>query len=427
MMNINAHHYLKIYTACTFCLILIVGFFNLLVDPFWLFDSPKIKGFNADKTQYHKYTRMEKAHRIRYLKPAGIILGTSRAELGIDPAHPGWNSRSAPIYNLALSSGKIKEIFLYLKHAHAINRLNQVVLGVDFFMFDISQPFGEGFDQRRLITEEDSIPSFGWIEDIVESIFSFDALWASIKTIQSQKTKDFVPYLENGFREHSANWHRIKKAGGHRAALISNMQNSLIAEDGWTLFTIRGDADSKYPSLDTFRDLLRFCIQEEINLLVFISPVHAMVLEARYQMGLWKDFELWKTELTHAVSTLSAGTSSDIQLWDFTGYNGITTEPFPPYGDRTTQMQWYWEGSHYKKETGDLILDRIFKYKSGHRTAPNWFGVQLTTDMIDSHLNTIRMQRAQYILEQSDDVEEITNLVKLTEDARKELRNRHLK
>ena len=34
-----------------------------------------------------------------------------------------------------------------------------------------------------------------------------------------------------------------------------------------------------------------------------------------------------------------------ITLWDFSGYNTVTTEPVPPLEDRQATMQYYWETS----------------------------------------------------------------------------------
>ena len=69
---------------------------------------------------------------------------------------------------------------------------------------------------------------------------------------------------------------------------------------------------------------------------------------------------------------------SPYPLWDFSGYNSLTTEDVPPDGDSETQMKWYWESSHYKKELGDLVLDRIFDYHHPERIVPDDFGVLLT-------------------------------------------------
>jgi hypothetical protein len=69
-----------------------------------------------------------------------------------------------------------------------------------------------------------------------------------------------------------------------------------------------------------------------------------------------------------------------IPLGDFSGYNSMTTEPVPPSGDTTSRMKWYWESSHYRKELGDLVLDRLLEYEGTGRAIPVDFGILLTRD-----------------------------------------------
>ena len=83
-------------------------------------------------------------------------------------------------------------------------------------------------------------------------------------------------------------------------------------------------------------------------------------------------------------------------IWDFSNYNSYNAEPVPEKGDLDTKMQWYWESSHYKKELGNLMLDRIFKYTHPERTVDDNFGVLITTGNIESHLAQIRTNREKW-------------------------------
>ncbi len=60
-------------------------------------------------------------------------------------------------------------------------------------------------------------------------------------------------------------------------------------------------------------------------------------------------------------------------LWDFSGYHRYATEPHPSPDDPYRVMTWYRESSHFRKITGDLILDRILELPS----APVDFGTRL--------------------------------------------------
>ncbi len=49
-------------------------------------------------------------------------------------------------------------------------------------------------------------------------------------------------------------------------------------------------------------------------------------------------------------------------------------------------MQWYWESSHFKKEVGDLVLDKLFDYQALGRVIPDDFGILINRNNIEAHL-----------------------------------------
>jgi len=124
------------------------------------------------------------------------------------------------------------------------------------------------------------------------------------------------------------------------------------------------------------------------------------------------------------VSLLEKNTPN-YSLWDFSGYNEITTEPFPSLNDKTTQMQWYWESSHYKKETGDLVLDTLLNYKQADRKAPAKFGVKLTSKNIEQHLFNQRVNRDKFTASHSEIVNEINDMILNTAPKREKLIRQH--
>ena len=103
-------------------------------------------------------------------------------------------------------------------------------------------------------------------------------------------------------------------------------------------------------------------------------------------LGLGERYEFWLKELVRINEKRSrARRTPALALWDFSAPNTITREPIPAIGD-LTPMRWYWDHSHYRKEAGDLILDRIFGYNEPSRHVPDDFGVELTGQNIDAHL-----------------------------------------
>src|SRR4030042_578707 len=76
--------YLKYLALATLGSLLLISGFNWFVNPYGIYDSPGIEGFNKLKPELTTHLRMTKAYAVRRIKPSAICLGTSRAEVGID-------------------------------------------------------------------------------------------------------------------------------------------------------------------------------------------------------------------------------------------------------------------------------------------------------------------------------------------------------
>ena len=72
-------------------------------------------------------------------------------------------------------------------------------------------------------------------------------------------------------------------------------------------------------------------------------------------------------------------------VWDFFGYNSVTTEPISDH------MNNYIDSSHYSPKTGALVINRILSFQL--EAVPNDFGIYLTPYNIESHLNKTRTDK----------------------------------
>ena len=396
--------YLKFSIITIPLLLLSIVGFNRLIDPFALYNGPIIEGLNANKPAFSSHLRLAKAAAIRHQKPSAIVLGTSRGEYGIDPEHPGW--RPSSVYNLALSGANLYEAYRYLQHAQEIQPLQQVVLMLDFFMFNSNSLEKADFKEERLATDAEGKPQSKRWDDHIAVLASLDAITDSIETIARQHQQGGSIYLANGMRESTHNAFNIHKSGGHRKAFLSN-------EKGYFNDTYNNFSFDSYrrDSWKLYEKLLNFAQQQKIELHIVISPSHARQFETMAAAGVWDSFELWKRQLvTLNESIATEQGKAPFALWDFSGYNHYTTEKVPPLGDTETQMQWYWESSHYKKELGDLVLDQIFNYNHPDRMIDKDFGVQLTGKNIETHLQKIRKDRQHWRSLYPEDVVEIEAL-----------------
>ena len=90
---------------------------------------------------------------------------------------------------------------------------------------------------------------------------------------------------------------------------------------------------------------------------LYLQPIHALA-ELSYWATLTEDLDAWKRALVKMVDARRQG-GCDIRLYDFSGFNSITTEEI----HQTTgndSMQNYWEQSHYRSEVGLKILEEPY-------------------------------------------------------------------
>src|SRR5205814_1076088 len=88
-----------------------------------------------------------KPYQVRRINPDAIILGSSRAEVGLDPRHPGWAGKN--VFNFGLPSATSYEVMLAFLHAQAGGSLKQAVVGLDFFAYNIFFPRNGEYIEAR--------------------------------------------------------------------------------------------------------------------------------------------------------------------------------------------------------------------------------------------------------------------------------------
>jgi hypothetical protein len=382
--------FLTIWVTTALAIAALVIAFNVLVDPYRMLQWTTVPGVNERRPEIYSHLRITKTYGVRWLEPHGLILGSSRVEAGIDPQNPTWNS--APVYNLGLAGANIYETFRYLQHAHAITPISQAVLGLDFGMFvRFRRP---DFDESRLAVDAAGRANAFPIVDVARNVLSIDATASSFVTVMSQHRPELRDYRTDGMRKLEPEWIRLRNLG-HRSAFLDVMRLPVDPVDA-----------SAY---ETFAKLLAFCRAQRIDLRIFISPSHAWDMERIRLNGAWTYQEEWKRRL---VATLEAEPARDrgqtpFPLWDFSGYNDVTTETVPQLDDKRSRMKWYWEASHYTNVTGDAVLAVVLGKAERGSVPVGGFGTLLTSANIDEHLRITRRDGAEYRSRNPTDIAEI--------------------
>jgi len=149
-------------------------------------------------------------------------------------------------------------------------------------------------------------------------------------------------------------------------------------------------------TFDAFRYMIREAYAGDTDMRLFITPLHVAVRTMITNLGLGERYEFWMSELVRINSEEAArGHRDPFPLWDFSDANTITRTEIPEPGD-LTPMKWYWEVSHYRRETGDLMLDRILDHHEPGRSVPADFGVRLGPANVEGHLEETRSGLSQW-------------------------------
>ncbi len=123
----------------------------------------------------------------------------------------------------------------------------------------------------------------------------------------------------------------------------------------------------------------------------------------------WEVFEEFRRKLITVNGKVALqNNKSPFILWDFAGYHQLTTETVP--NNPKVKMKWYWDSSHYKKELGDIVLDRMFDGNFSGGLDYQDFGIKLTSQNIEDHLAKLRTEREQWRSTHPEDVAEIETL-----------------
>ena len=358
---------------------LLIAGLNITMDPYGVMNSPRIKGFNWSKPKQFNRPRLFKAIALtRPLQLETLLLGTSRVDWSLQPDSTAL-APYQPVYNSALPASTMYEQLNYFKHA-ILNqaKLKLIIIGLDFEMFlEYNENVSEsGFDKRRL--EKKGIR-------LIEALsinFSTNTMNDGLETVNhNRKYPDTIYYYPNGFNNIYA-----RKGKNRNVSFIKDTADKIVrlVKSGK-----KGNLSNK--SLAQLQEIQSLCENAGIELKLFITPPHVAHLEGFRLVEKWQLYEEWKREIVKIMP-----------VWDFSGYNSITTEPIE------NEMNNYQISTHYYTSIGDLILNRILDYKE--EEIPEYFGVLITPENVEAHLENVRRDRTAWLENNPDAVELLQEL-----------------
>jgi hypothetical protein len=328
----------------------VIASVNYVVDPYGVYHYSG-KSFNYNKI-IESDPYLIKTFQSKKVQPETIVLGTSRAMRINPPAVKRITGNRA--YNLGLSAATPYINYKYLEYAIKVDKnLNTIFLGLDFEVFNSNFSNHANYVERRL-----NSPLY--MQDLLATLLSDKALIDSGKVV-----------IDNINHTTRFTEHRFIGDGSFDETFVFPPNfNQATLQVIPTAFQISSD------SMNYIKKIKELCDQYHLKLYIYISPVHAILLETYWQNEIWDSFEEWKRQLVNIAT-----------IWDFSGYHEISMSSL-------NESENYNDLSHFSNKIGDLILYRMLAEETNK--VPAYFGVRITPDNIEDHLKKLRTDRNQW-------------------------------
>ena len=365
--------FLRTWLGATAVLLLAVAGLNAAVDPFLVFGSPLIAGFNQYKPATQGREALAKPALLLRVQPRTVLIGTSKVQVGLDPLSAAWRPDDQPVFNAGLPGATAASMLAVLQDSLAPSVHRVLVLLEPADLIEPAAPF----------TPAASFRHAGWsrAQDLLEATLTRDALEASLQTMAAQWTS-----LPSGLRPdgqmYDGTFRGPTLAEGpgalfgqkmpQNADRIANLARRLAEQPG-----------APIAQLDAVRQIIALCREKGVSLDIALAPVHADLLRLVELAGLWPRYLLMRQELARTVAEAGGG---QVRLWSFAGFNDFSTEPVPLFGQHAPGLQWFWEPNHFRAEYGNLILETIYRGRGS-------VGTLLTQDGLASEAQTAAMEQ----------------------------------
>lgn len=343
----------------TSLIVLLVGGFNLIVDPF---------GIRTIDGKFSEYLSMEENFRIHKAKifsnyPNTIVFGSSRAQR-IDPKNLkayGINARITPI-----SGNTLDEEILIAEYAK--NNGKNLILGFDAFTLNDSRMKHTEIINRKIALENELNSKSFWFLSLEPTLIS------SVKHL----LKKIVGKNTNGLFE-----------------VYNNESNPVPTFEGIDKHL---NLSMSYPSKKGSFSHYDVNISKINTLSQILTSDDIVIIYPKYYMHylLFDEFQNIETKYFGAIRHLVQNTQASV--WCFYGVNPITINP-----DNFDANGW-----HFKPKVAELVFAKVFG--DTNKTVPADFGVKLTSQNIDAHLAKLKADRTKWRASHPVDVAEIEAL-----------------
>ncbi|KHK01878.1 hypothetical protein [Desulfovibrio sp. TomC] len=346
--------------------------FSVGIDPYGVFGTPPIPGLSTAKTKPDHVTKPYVVLRGNY---DAIIVGSSRSRDIFCPdlaaLYPG---EAVNCYNGGMAHADFAMARRMLVHANTVTPLKRAVIALDFFGFNTGYTPFDKTDAERFLGQPGRLPG-DILSDVCRLLFSRDALAKGAQCVINSRPSP-RPAVSPAVPAAPA---ATPLAPAMAAATeLSAQHNPFVGFYPAVLQFYHNYALSNprtgVSSLTDFKSLLHYCRDNGIETYVLINPFHAVLFDVLREAGLWDTYLAWRRAIiAMTVEANAGGPGPRIALWDFSGYNAVTTEPVLTAAGLRDELTYFADTFHYKRNVGNLMLRRMV---AGEDAVPD-FGREL--------------------------------------------------
>ncbi len=307
--------------------------FAVGVDPYRVFGWSGYNNHNFfPNTRY-----MKTEHLLKHTEFDAFVLGSSRANYYRDTSLQRYTGHRW--YNLNVSAETAEGLLARVRWLLDSRTVRQLLIPLDYDMMFQVKAFREG-DLLRM--EHPAVSGGSWLQFYWWNLtVPYRQLTEAVRRIQ---VTDVVLY-------------ELNMADGHyRMVAQEELMLRFPEEHARTLdmhFVTRKEGAQPW-QLEAFDQLVALLKERKVAAVFVVNPLHAAHTRSFDPV----DYSKWLMRLAQ----------SGLPVWDFSGYNTITTD-----------NHYYVDNSHFVWPVGEMVLARVFG--DGAQVPPD-FGVRLTPDKV---------------------------------------------
>lgn len=349
-------NYLQLLVIVAAITVLILQIPTLIIDPYRVFGLTDFNKKNFDpNTRYLKIEYLLKHH-----QADAFILGSSRVNF--------YDVKLASLlsqhnyYNMTAFNDYLLSIRKKLEWLISTRKINQIILGMDYDHQAIDETKDTDLlrQEHPLISQEPRIEFYykytafqpetlilciqSNLEKEVKNIFDITTGQSKLLQKDQLKLQDPTGYIARNFKPAS----KVES----KAKLIKEEPKKLI-------------------SIQELQKIVNITNSNNIPTMIVVNPLN-------HHRFITFDIDSYATWITRMVNV--AG-----QIWDFSGINSITKND-----------QYYYEDTHFTKQAGDLVLDKIFNNQKAAKDIPEDFGILVTKENLNAHIEHLKSSYKDY-------------------------------